>query len=244
MYHNIAEEAGFNTVSRQNFINHMAYLAEQHYNVVSFDLYISLIKENKLTPGTITLTFDDAYASFDEIVIPVIEKFRYPAIVFVPVGFVGKFNEWDKQLSDKKIEILSWGKLKAIASNSLVTIGAHGFSHRALSTLSGNEIAYEIAESKKLIEQELHTRVDFFSYPYGQYRHFNSFAVNYLREKGYKAACSTNWNNHNTANTIFKLNRIEIEPGDTVADFQKKLTAKFHIKYFKQRMKNVLAKLS
>lgn len=244
MYHNIAEETGFNTVSTQNFINHIKYLAEQNYNVVSFDLYTRLINENKLTPNTIALTFDDAYTSFAEIVIPVLERYRYPAIVFVPVGFVGKYNEWDQQFSDKKIPVLSWEKLKAITGNSLVTIGAHGFSHRPLSALSPDEITYEIAESKKLIELELHTRVDYFSYPYGQYKHFNSFAVDCLREKGYKAACSTNWNNHNTAKSIFKLNRIEIEPGDTVAVFQKKLKSKFHIKYFKQMVKNVLAKFS
>lgn len=243
MYHNIAEETGFNTVSVQNFINHMECLAEQNYNVVSFDLYTSLINENKLIPGTIALTFDDAYTSFAEIVIPILEKYKYPAIVFVPVSFVGKYNEWDQQLSDKKIPVLSWEKLKAITDNSLITIGAHGFSHQALSALSPDEIMYEIAESKKLIEQELHAGVDYFSYPYGQNRHFNSFAVNCLMENGYKAACSTNWNNHNAAKSIFKLNRIEIEPGDTVADFQKKIKIKFHIKYFKQLVKNVLAKL-
>ena len=244
MYHNIAEDSGFNTVSIENFTKQMAYLAEQNYNVVSFDLYTRLVMENKLPRSTIALTFDDAYTSFLEIVIPVIERYKYPAIIFVPVGFVGSYNEWDRQLSKKKIAILSWEKLRTITSNSLVTIGAHGFSHRALATLSKKEINYEISESKKILEQELQTTIDFFSYPYGQYQHFNSSAINYLQEKKYKAACSTNWSNHNTSKSIFKLNRIEIEPGDTIVDFKKKLTAQYHIKYFKQKVKNVLAKIS
>jgi peptidoglycan/xylan/chitin deacetylase (PgdA/CDA1 family) len=221
----------------------MEFLAKQNYNVISFDLYTSLIEENKLTQGTIALTFDDAYSSFSEIVLPVLEKYKYPAIVFVPVGFTGKYNEWDRQISDKKIAVLSWEKLRDITSNSLVTIGAHGYSHRALSALSPDEIAFEIVESKKLLEHELQKTVNYFSYPYGQYRDFNSFAVNCLKENGYKAACSTNWNKHNNGKSVLKLNRIEIEPGDTVAIFQKKLTAKFHIKYFKQKIKNVLSKL-
>jgi peptidoglycan/xylan/chitin deacetylase (PgdA/CDA1 family) len=190
----------------------------------------------------VTITFDDAYKSFFSQAIPVLTQYNYPAILFIPVGFVGQYNVWDSHLTDLRIPILSWDELNAISEIPFVRLGSHGLTHRPLSSLKHDEIFNEIAGSKKIIEEKLQIQVDYFSYPYGQYKHFNKNAIDALKKCDYKAACSTNWGRNNSTNDLYKLNRIEIEPKDSLHIFQEKLSRKFHIKRFKQIVKNVLHK--
>ena len=239
MYHNMGDESGFNTIAKQNFIDQLDYLKTKNYTVVSFDTYIDHILKKSLDRDTVTFSFDDAYKSFADIAVPVLEQYHYPAILFIPAGFVGKYNQWDENLTAIKIPVMSWHELASVSANPLVTIGSHGLSHQALSSLSESEIEKEIAESKKMIEANLNISICYFSYPYGQFKHFNSAAIDALKKNNYRAACSTNWDRYNSAATIYKLNRIEVEPDDTLNDFQKKISGRHHIKHFKQIIKNL-----
>lgn len=137
---------------------------------------------------------------------------------------------------------MNWDDLKNISQNPLVTIGSHGVSHKALSGLSKNDISNEIVGSKELLEQELGISIHYFSYPFGQYRDFTNDCIHILKSCGYKAACSTNWNQKNSLDDLYKLNRMEIEPGDTLPEFIGKITSRYHVKYFKQMVKNLFYK--
>ena len=53
------------------------------------------------------------------------------------------------------------------------SIGCHGHSHRALSSLPERVLATEIADSKKILEDIIGKAVVDFAYPYGMRRHFS-----------------------------------------------------------------------
>jgi peptidoglycan/xylan/chitin deacetylase (PgdA/CDA1 family) len=63
--------------------------------------------------------------------------------------------------------VMDWDELRALASDPLVTIGAHTRSHLALAKLDDAEARAEIAEGVRRIETELGRPCRHFAYPYG-----------------------------------------------------------------------------
>ena len=63
--------------------------------------------------------------------------------------------------------MLTWDELRAMAADPLVTIGAHGMTHRRLARLDDESARRELAEARARIEAELGRPVRHLAYPYG-----------------------------------------------------------------------------
>jgi peptidoglycan/xylan/chitin deacetylase (PgdA/CDA1 family) len=61
--------------------------------------------------------------------------------------------------------VLDWNELRALASDPLVTIGAHSKGHYAIAKLSLDEAREEMAGSAEAIERELGVRPAHFAFP-------------------------------------------------------------------------------
>jgi peptidoglycan/xylan/chitin deacetylase (PgdA/CDA1 family) len=85
-------------------------------------------------------------------------------------------------------EAMTVTEMQHIARNPLVTIGAHTVTHRFLSRLADDEVKWEVAESKRTLEQYLDISVDHFSYPYGAAGQREAAIV---RDAGFKTAVTT-----------------------------------------------------
>lgn len=74
MYHNIAEQGGFNTLSLRDFDEHLNYLkSNQKFKVVSLEEYLKFEQKEQ-----IAVTFDDAYVCLKDKVLSLIEKYQIP----------------------------------------------------------------------------------------------------------------------------------------------------------------------
>jgi len=239
MYHNIGKQAGFNTVGIEAFKQQMSFVKE---NLIPVDMetYITNLKSGSKKPGVV-ISFDDAYTSFGEMALPELTIRNIPAIVYVPTDFVGKTNTWDE--GKTVLQIMNGDQIHDVLKNNLVTLGAHGVSHRRISQLKPNEIEQEIIQSKNYLEKTFSRNVNHFSFPFGQKKDFNAHAIKVLKEVGFLSAVSTNYGMNNNASNLFSLNRIEVEPGDSLNDFKKKCLSTMHPKYVKQKIKNVLYRL-
>lgn len=75
-----------------------------------------------------------------------------------------------------------------------MSVGAHSVSHPILSRLSDDEARREIVESKRQLEDILHTRVQTFAYPNGRPgTDYDRRHVEMVRAAGFAAAVSTAW---------------------------------------------------
>ena len=72
----------------------------------------------------VAITFDDGYRDNLTVALPLLEKFGLPMTLFVTAGFVGREGYLSKE------------ELREISKHPLVTIGAHGLSHRDFTRLS------------------------------------------------------------------------------------------------------------
>jgi peptidoglycan/xylan/chitin deacetylase (PgdA/CDA1 family) len=83
-------------------------------------------------------------------------------------------------------DMMNWADLLSL-DPGLITVGSHTMTHPILTTLSAHEIEAELTESRRLLEQRLQRRVEFFCYPNGSYdeRAYES------AKKTYRAAVTT-----------------------------------------------------
>jgi peptidoglycan/xylan/chitin deacetylase (PgdA/CDA1 family) len=137
------------------------------------------------------LSFDDNYRSFWT-VLPLLEELDVVATFYVNTCvFRGRSSQaeidgyFDRLHFAGERVPLSVAELRGLAAAGHV-IGAHGHSHRMLTTLPAAEARQDIERSKQLLEDLLGHEVAHFSYPYGMRRHFNEHLRRFCRSIGFR----------------------------------------------------------
>src|SRR5437899_1337131 len=71
------------------FDEQMAQLRELGYTVVDLEAVLAhYLDSAPLPPGAVLITFDDGYRDSLEQAMPVLERHGYPAVLFVPIGYL------------------------------------------------------------------------------------------------------------------------------------------------------------
>ncbi|MFN8393371.1 MAG: polysaccharide deacetylase family protein [Bacteroidia bacterium] len=236
MYHHIATNPGPNAVSPENFARQMDLIAKDGREVVSMDAYAERVRKGDPVDHLIAITFDDAYISFKEHALPVLEANGFPATVYVPTNFVGHSNSWD----DGAYPIMDWEALWEVAHASGITIGSHGMGHRRMRTLDTESLREKTRKSREILQAELQVEIRHFSYPYGQLRDYDQRCMDAVRDAGYDSGVSTLWGWNGGRPHPFELQRLEIEPVDDMQRFASKISRPFHPRWWRQRAKNLL----
>jgi peptidoglycan/xylan/chitin deacetylase (PgdA/CDA1 family) len=113
---------------------------------------------------------------------------------------------------------LNYKDIKKLNNDPLCTIGSHTHDHLSLKSNKKNNIKKEISYSKKILENQLNTKVNYFAYPYG---HYNSAGIKLLKKYRYINAVTTEY--HNNSNSVYLLPRIAIGHNINLAAFERKI---------------------
>ncbi len=132
-----------------------AWLSTNGYTPITLDTLYGLFGKKEAINKPIVLTFDDGYIDFYINAFPLFQKYHFHVVSFIPTGLIGGSY------------YMTWGQIKEIQNSGLVSFQAHSISHPNLTTLSYDKMLYEISESKKILEQQTGTSVNFMAYPYG-----------------------------------------------------------------------------
>lgn len=144
---------------------HQLDVLQRRFRVLPLDAALTAASERGGEPVA-TLTFDDAYANFAEVVWPILRERQLTAMLYVPVGFVR--GEASAPIRGTRLRACSWDELKALRRDG-VQIGSHGVDHLNLRRTSDAELARELGESRAVLEQELGAGVTSFCYPQAKY---------------------------------------------------------------------------
>ena len=87
--------------------------------------------------------------------------------------------------------IMTWGELRDLAGDHLVTLGAHTRRHLALAKLTIGEARLEMEESIRRLEREVGRPVRHFSFPYGDETSAGEREFELARELGLDTAVTT-----------------------------------------------------
>ena len=84
-------------IAPKDFEKHIVFLKE-HFNIISLQDLVPLIKTANVPPKTIVITFDDGYNDSFYYAKPILQKHGVPATVFVVAGTVNSHREfwWDE----------------------------------------------------------------------------------------------------------------------------------------------------
>jgi peptidoglycan/xylan/chitin deacetylase (PgdA/CDA1 family) len=105
MYHSVAGPAEApwivprNRLSPQRFEAQLRYL-KQHRVVVGLDeLVDALERGDAISPGTVVITFDDGYRDNLDVAAPILERYGFPAVLYLATGYVERAEtQWADRL--------------------------------------------------------------------------------------------------------------------------------------------------
>lgn len=223
MYHDVKDSYESSTpfcVSTSRFREQMRVLADD-YNVISLEDGLEcLANGNALPPRSIAITFDDGYKGVLEDAVQVLEEFRLPATVFLRCDVLKDGFEPD-DVGGQRV-YLTWREVEILLEKGLA-IGAHTISHRTLARIPPEEMQHEIMGSKGQIEGTVGARVRMFAYPYGTGGDFNSCAMRYVKEAGFRTAFTAVNGSNSFRTPVYALKRTKVEGHDSLPSFRRLL---------------------
>jgi len=198
MYHSLDESGSVVSVSPAQFEDQAAQLASGPRPVVTLDRV-------RQTPGAIAITFDDGMCSFADVALPILERYRLPATVFIVSDRVGLANHWQPDSwSIPSLPLMSLHQIRALPPH-LVTIGAHSATHPDLTRLSMDRVRSEVAAGRASIEDMIGRPIDSFAYPFGRFNR----SVREIVSQHFVRACGTRLAQVGDGGDPFDLPRID-----------------------------------
>lgn len=224
MYHKIGDppagsQLGKLWVSTAAFRRQMAYLKKHGWTPVTFWDVVRHIDEGAPVPEKpVLITFDDGYRDNLANAVPILQRYGYPAVLFVPIGYLGGRRPLphDEHLAVRGIvnPTLDWSELAEL-ERAGVRIESHGIGHRPLADLEVDEAAREITLSKLRLEEALGRPVRAFAYVKGSEAHYRLVHLSLLRQAGYDIAFTSISGANGPGTDPLQLHRYNVEPYPT-----------------------------
>ena len=210
LYHAI--DASYGEAPSQ-FYQEIDFLYNNGYNTITLDEFYNWHQNNISLPNkSIVLTFDDNYISMYDVVYPYLQSKGFMGTNFTHTNYVGVVTSYDH---------CDWTEINEMESAGVMYTESHTKSHLQLTTLSDAEEIEELQGSKTAIENNIPGKTcKFLAYPYGDY---DSDTILKAQSAGYWASFTTISEPNTKSTPLHELNRIAINPGDSLETFKDKI---------------------
>ena len=204
------------TVPTAVFDEQMELLGALGYMPVSLDAVRDhYLAGAPLPPRAVLITFDDGYRDNVENALPVLKRHGYPAVVFVPIGFLDDDrplpHEESLRLLGIRNETIGWDELAELEAGG-IRVESHGIAHRPLSKLEPAAAAREIALSKLRLEEQLGREVEAFAFVKGSLADYRPEHASLVQQAGYKLGFTSVSGANGAESDRFRLRRYNVEP--------------------------------
>lgn len=202
------------SISAEKFEEHLKFLRDNGYNVISMKKYLSYLDGVDSLPGnSVIITIDDGYRSVYDIAFPLLKKYGFPATVYIYSVFFGGRNNLNENI------------IKEMLKHN-IDIGSHSWTHPVLTKRKGSWsdeeylsfLEKEIVKSKIFLESKLKMSVETFAYPYGLY---SKEVVYIVKKAGYRAAFSVVTGMNTSDTSRYALHRTLIFNSTGVENLKK-----------------------
>lgn len=231
MYHRIADVPGDrNAMPPEKFRSQMAYLAKSGFTAITMQMLYDFYTAGKpLPPKPILLTFDDGYQDNFSEALPILREYNLRGVVFPIANWIGRENKWEN-FNKASTWTMDFTELTAWLDNGM-DIASHTAEHPFLTTCTITALQTELAESKRILENNLAHPIEFLCYPYGD---FNEETMAAAQNCGYKGAFAIFENVPLWNISLFALPRIQIPAHQSMWEFKLK-TSGIHIIFIAMR---------
>jgi peptidoglycan/xylan/chitin deacetylase (PgdA/CDA1 family) len=187
-YHSLDTSGSVVSVAPRDFGDQMATLGHLGYRGITLREATVCREASGTWPDRcVVLTFDDGYANFHEVALPILTHHGFTATIFLVSRHMGGDNNWERPpaLLGRR-PMLSWGQVADLSAAGM-EIGAHTKTHPDLARLSLQAAEDEILAGRTEIEEQVGRRVESFAYPYGS---VSGMALRIVARE-FTAACTT-----------------------------------------------------
>lgn len=231
LYHRISNKRYRNLiVHHEAFAQQMAWLAD-HCSVLSLAHALELLQnDGSLSEDTVVLTFDDITREWEQFALPVLQRHRLPATIFVAACTVDSEVEfpWLRNQEPPDYHPLTTDQIRRLVDAG-IGLGSHTWSHRRLADCSPAEQAQELAEGRHALERVVGAPVLDLAYPYGRAKDVPITAVDSARRQGFRCGLAVRTALNLPGCDPFLLVRTAIDPGDTLGLFRAKVQGRLDI---------------
>ena len=215
MYHSVGLEENSTTVDGDTLSIYSMTLAQftaqiDAIQAVCASTGISMDVFGSTKNDSLSITFDDGYTDALTVIAPLLCARKIPFHVFVSSA---RMNGTDRKY-------LSPSQVVELSNMPGVTIGAHGATHRSLTSLSSSELAAELQASKVDLEAVLQKPVTTMSYPYG---HVDESVRKAAHNAGFIFAATSKWGFNEVASDPLLQRRIDMWSGDSKRTVENKI---------------------
>jgi peptidoglycan/xylan/chitin deacetylase (PgdA/CDA1 family) len=156
--------------------------------------------EAEIPPRSVLVTFDDGFADFADVALPILTSMGIAATLFVTTAWVGESG------------MLSPAALRDVRAAGDVEVGAHSETHPHLDIVGRPRARQEIEGSKRFLEDRLQTRIQSFAYPHGSHnRTTRAITV----EAGYTSAMAVKNAISHAEDDPYAMARFTVHGGST-----------------------------
>ena len=206
LYHRIADHGREIDLPASVFDRQLATLASSD-RVVTLDDGLARLAAR--SPGGVVVSFDDGTADFYEEALPLLTRYRLPAILYLATGAVVEASDGCA---------IGWAQLRDAVNTGFVSIGAHTHSHADLSRATEEEARREMERSKAMIEDRLGVACRHFAYPWGVASPGADRAARSIFD-----SAALGWGTNRSGRTDFhRLDRTPVLRNDTALFFRAK----------------------
>lgn len=214
MYHYVGENPkpadfarNYLSISPQKLEEQLTYLKNSGFTPISLDELYGIFNNQVTSPNKpIVLTFDDGYIDFYTTAYPILVKYNFKAVSFIPTGLIGTSY------------YMNWDQIKEIQGTGLVTFEGHTITHPNLTVLSNTTALKELKDGRELLQSQTGYPVNFIAYPYG----VSNYQVQDLaKQAGFVGGVGTWYGKASTPG--INMPRIRITEQMSLADFASRL---------------------
>jgi len=178
------------------FAAQMRWLAHHHFHAVTLQQAYDYWHGGPLPSHPVVISFDDGFRNQYTKALPILAHHHWPGTLNLALSHLAQPG---------------WGlgprMIKAMIRNGW-EIDSHTMTHASLPGLPPDQLRYQVAHSRVVLQKRFDVPVDFFCYPAGAY---NSTVIAAVRRAGYQGATSTQpgfarWDDPWTLNRIRMTN--------------------------------------
>jgi peptidoglycan/xylan/chitin deacetylase (PgdA/CDA1 family) len=183
-------------ISAASFDQQMKYIFDNGYTTITPDQLMENMKYGKPLPEKpIMITFDDGYLDNYKTAYPILKKYGQKAVFFLITANIGTDHRF-----------MNWQQAKEMSDNGMI-MQSHTVNHVNLTKLSTEAARQELADSKRIIEEELGKPVRYLAYPEGS---VNKATSRLAKDVGYRGAFSVRFGEASADSNLFAIERIPI----------------------------------
>jgi peptidoglycan/xylan/chitin deacetylase (PgdA/CDA1 family) len=190
VYHNLnPTKPGSMNITPQKFETELRWIKDNGFTVIPLKEAVEYLqgKRPSVPPKSVVITADDGWQSAYTYIIPIMKKYKMPLTLFIYPETISKGKN-----------AMTWDELREVQKSDLIDIQGHTYSHpnfkhakRDMSPDAYSKfVRNELFNSKKILEDKLHTKIQFLAWPFGIY---NDELEQAAKDAGYEMAFTINY---------------------------------------------------